>query len=148
MNDMKSLTQFILENMENISMDDFTSLFSEITPETIKKKTKIKNTTNYFDEIHKLYDKNFDKKFKRADLGSIEKDKTYLIIGGTRSDNTCYIIKVDNVNDETFKGTIITVLKDKLIFGANSSIEYFKFDKGLWSYYEIPEEISKEIFKS
>lgn len=144
---MKSLSQFIQESLEDISMDNFVSLFSELTPEKIAKKSKIKGTNDWFDKIYKLYNKNFEKKFSRTDEGSIEKNKTYLIIGGTRTDNTCYIIKVDSINEEFYKGTIITILKDKPIFGANSFIEHYKFDKGLWGFYEIPEEISKEIFK-
>lgn len=141
---MKSLVQFISESQENMTMED---LINELSNLDLSKKT-VRGTADFFNKVTSLYNKNFDKQLKKTDLGNLKVEETYLIYGGKKKDDSCYIIKIEKFDGEySIQGRVLEILKNKPI--KNSAyIDAPKFDTGLWTYYEIPQEISEKIFKS
>lgn len=140
---MKTLVQFIAESQENITMEEF---INELSNLDLSKKT-IKGTANFFDKVTTLYNKNFDKQLKKTYLGNIKVGETYLIYGGKKKDDSCYIISIEKFDGEySIQGRVLEILKNKPIKVA-AYVDSPKFDTGLWTCYEIPEDIVEKIFK-
>lgn len=139
---MKSLTEFIAESQSNITVDQF---IDELTGLDCSKKT-IRGTADFFDKVTNLYNKNFDKRFKKSYLGALKVGETYLIYGGKKKDDSCYIINIEKFDGEySIVGHVLEILKNKPI--KNSAyIDSPKFDTGLWTYYEIPKDLAEKIF--